>query len=255
MKNLILFVAALIILPGVASAEQISTPLVNLNLPSGQGFDGYINGLYIMSISLAALLAVIKIIIAGAKYAFTDVVSAKGNAKSDIQSALLGLLLIMGAVIVLELINPRLTSTAIKFKDIPDVPPASQNAPVQPTGGTTIGNTTISGNITTADLTNVPVNRRADYINEFQNTCQGINTYAKFSQTGTVNDKSPTVSCTTPTKTLVFDPASAIFDSAINKAPELITRSDRENAFKLACKGEVVGDGLFDSRSTACVNY
>ncbi|HEY0964683.1 MAG TPA: hypothetical protein VGE31_02715 [Candidatus Paceibacterota bacterium] len=123
-------------LPAFVSAQQVSAPLVELNLPEGSGFNGYINGLYILSISLAALLAVIKIIIAGAKYAFTDVVSAKGSAKQDITSALFGLLLIMGAVLILELINPRLTSTTVQFQEI-EIPPRVQSNPsIQSTGST-----------------------------------------------------------------------------------------------------------------------
>lgn len=68
----------------------------------------YINALYTLSISIAALLAVIKIIIAGVKYMLSDVVTSKADAKSDIQGALVGLLVVISAVIILETINPQL---------------------------------------------------------------------------------------------------------------------------------------------------
>ncbi|HMO77611.1 MAG TPA: pilin [Candidatus Paceibacterota bacterium] len=70
----------------------------------------YINALYILSISLAALLAVIKIIVAGVKWMMTDIVTGKEEAKKDIQGALTGLLIVISAVVILTLINPNLTN-------------------------------------------------------------------------------------------------------------------------------------------------
>jgi len=77
--------------------------------PTGD-FDGYINAIYAMFISLAALLAVVKIVIAGVKYMFTDIVPQKTQAKQDIQGALFGLLIVLGAVLILTVINPDLTN-------------------------------------------------------------------------------------------------------------------------------------------------
>lgn len=73
-------------------------------------FGTYINQLYFLAISLAALLAVIKIIIAGVKYMLTDLGSSKADAKSDIWGALLGLLLIISAFLILTTINPNLAN-------------------------------------------------------------------------------------------------------------------------------------------------
>ena len=56
----------------------VGIPGVDANTASiGQ----YINALYILSISIAALLAVIKIIIAGVKYVLSDVVTSKVTPK------------------------------------------------------------------------------------------------------------------------------------------------------------------------------
>jgi hypothetical protein len=82
-------------------------------------FDVYINTLYALSISLAALLAVIKIVIAGIKWMLTDVVSSISEAKKDIQGALIGLLIIISAVLVLNVINPNLTKTELFFAPVP----------------------------------------------------------------------------------------------------------------------------------------
>jgi len=77
--------------------------------PTGD-FDGYINAIYAMFISLAALLAVVKIVIAGVKYMFSDIVTQKSQAKKDIQGALFGLVIVLGAVLILTVINPDLTN-------------------------------------------------------------------------------------------------------------------------------------------------
>lgn len=70
---------------------------------------GYVNALYILAISVAAFLVVAKLILAGFKYMLTDVVPQKEEAKKDIQGALTGLLIVLGAVLILETINPQLT--------------------------------------------------------------------------------------------------------------------------------------------------
>lgn len=84
-------------------------------------FNKYINTLYAISISLAALLAVIKIIVAGVKWMLTDVVTSKQEAKKDIQGALIGLLIVISAVLILTVINPNL----VNF----DILPESETTP------------------------------------------------------------------------------------------------------------------------------
>ena len=81
-------------------------PIVGIPGVSDGNFNEYINAIYALAISLAALLAVIKIIIAGVKWMMTDIVTSKMDAKKDIQGALLGLLVILAAVLVLTVINP-----------------------------------------------------------------------------------------------------------------------------------------------------
>ncbi|MEK7639171.1 MAG: hypothetical protein AAB388_03360 [Patescibacteria group bacterium] len=88
-----------------------------LNFPNyssgGGGFVNFLNWLYSLVIGIAAFLAVVKIVVAGVKWMLTDIVSNKSEAKKDIQSALLGLLLIIASVVILNQINPALTSFAI----------------------------------------------------------------------------------------------------------------------------------------------
>ncbi len=90
-----------------------------VNLPGAEGdFNTYINSIYTLAISIAALLAVIKIVIAGVKWMTTDVVSSKGDAKKDIQGALFGLLVIIGAVIILTVINPNLLEVNLTMREM-----------------------------------------------------------------------------------------------------------------------------------------
>lgn len=158
--NILISTLALLVLvaPTLIFAQGNPTPTSLINLPASpqpgeNGFSNYINLLYALSISAAALLAVIKIIIAGVKYMLTDVVTSKGDAIRDIKGALLGLLLIIGAVLILTVINPKLLDATLEFdpQPMPDVNVA-QRSSVQSTnqGGTTSGGTTTSGGSTTS---------------------------------------------------------------------------------------------------------
>lgn len=103
---------------GVAWAAQNSgvnyTPIVGLPFMNSQqggiNLEEFVRIIYATAIAIAALLAVIKIIHAGVKYMLTDVVTSKGDAKQDIQGALLGLIIVLSAVFILEQINPQLTN-------------------------------------------------------------------------------------------------------------------------------------------------
>ncbi len=108
------------LLPTVASAQY--TPIVGIpGVDPNADFGAYINALYALSISIAALLAVIKIIIAGVKWMLTDVVTSKEEAKKDIWGATLGLLVVISAVLVLRVINPQLVETSVFIDPAEDI--------------------------------------------------------------------------------------------------------------------------------------
>lgn len=106
-------------------------PLVGLpgaggsTLGPGSSFEDYINAMYALSIGIAALLAVIKIIVAGVKWMLTDIVTSKEEAKKDIKGALLGLIVVLSAVLILNVINPNLTKATINLKPPPPHTPTS----------------------------------------------------------------------------------------------------------------------------------
>lgn len=116
----LLFAFTLIALPTLALAVDY-TALVefpgrnNTTLDGSASFGDLINGLYVISIGIAALLAVIKVIIAGVKYMLSDVVTNKEEAKKDIKNALLGLIIVLGAVLILTIINPKLVDVNLSL--------------------------------------------------------------------------------------------------------------------------------------------
>ena len=114
MKYYYIILAAVLALPASASAAiAYNNPLVNIpGYESGTGasFDDFVNLIYGVAISLAALLAVIKIVIAGVKWMLSDVVTNKTEAKQDIQGALLGLIVIISAVLIITVINPDIVN-------------------------------------------------------------------------------------------------------------------------------------------------
>lgn len=107
-------------LPTFAQDVPVYTPIVQIpNIdPNVQDTQQYIRALYMLSISAAALLAVIKIIFGGVKWMLSDVVTDKSAAVKDIRGALFGLLIVIGAVLILGTINPALLNLNI-FNNAP----------------------------------------------------------------------------------------------------------------------------------------
>ena len=105
----------------IATQAATFTPLVGIPgipNPTGLEFGEYINALYRLAISLAALLAVFKIVIAGAKYMLDDIVTHKQEAKEEIKGALVGLIVILGAWIILNTINTDITKNMITITPV-----------------------------------------------------------------------------------------------------------------------------------------
>jgi hypothetical protein len=114
----------------------------------------YFNRLYMVAVAIGAILAFIKISIAGVKWSMSDVVTDKSSAREDIKGALLGLAILLIPFIVLNTIYDGLVrlnvlenSGAMRVNT--DVPPSSSSysAPVQyyqPTSVPTYNQTTRS---------------------------------------------------------------------------------------------------------------
>lgn len=90
---------------------------------SGGSIGACIKGIYLLSIGLAALIALLMIVLAGYRY-----MTASGNAqqvenaKESFTAAVIGLIVIFIAFILLDLINPNLTHFTDLSSEIPPIP-------------------------------------------------------------------------------------------------------------------------------------
>ena len=66
-----------------------------------------INQFYLFLITIGAIIGVVKIGIAGFKYATSDIISSKSEAKQDIQGVFLGLIILLIPFLVLNAISPN----------------------------------------------------------------------------------------------------------------------------------------------------
>ncbi|MFH1780893.1 MAG: pilin [Candidatus Nealsonbacteria bacterium] len=118
MKRLIYFIFILAILvPQAVSAVTLNLryPIPpgapNINSPDGQALDQVIAWFYYFIIWIAGFATFVMIIVGGVKW-----LTSAGNpsritdAKDQIKNAILGLLIILAAFIILQTINPGLTT-------------------------------------------------------------------------------------------------------------------------------------------------
>ncbi len=120
---------------GVPAAQAQFTPLTGIPGVSTQpkSVVDYLNSLFFLCITLGALFAVIKIAVAGFEFAMSDIITDKGDAKKDIQGALVGLLILLGTYVFLYTINPQLTNLNI-FKNLKFIETKPVNVPTLSSG-------------------------------------------------------------------------------------------------------------------------
>lgn len=82
---------------------------------SDQNLGSYINSMFKVAISAGAIIAVIRLGVAGFKYMGSDMWSTKSKAREDIGEIFLGLLLLLSLWIILNQINPNLLNLNIVF--------------------------------------------------------------------------------------------------------------------------------------------
>ena len=117
MYNSLFYLLALvtILLPTVVFGENTFVPLNTGGIPGLPSTDAWtteelLKNIYKLSIGIAALLVVGRLMMGGVKYMFSEVVNKKSEAKEDIKQALLGLLIILAAVTILNTINSNLNN-------------------------------------------------------------------------------------------------------------------------------------------------
>jgi len=100
-------------IPSISLAQYV--PLTGIpGVPKGGGtLVDYINALFVLSVVVGALLAVIKIAIGGFQYMMSDIITSKESAKKDITGALLGLGILLASTTILFTINKNLINLDI----------------------------------------------------------------------------------------------------------------------------------------------
>ncbi len=104
--------------PIIAFAQDTSfVPLTNIPFLTETGnaynLEAFLNGLYRLSIGIAAVVAVLQIMRAGVMYMGGDSVTEKKEAKNLIALSIGGLILVLSPVIVFSVINPEILTLKI----------------------------------------------------------------------------------------------------------------------------------------------
>lgn len=109
---------------------QPLTGLPGATEPNQLNLAGYVNALFLISISVGGMLAVLRIAFAGFQYMTSGLISSKEKAKEDITGALLGLGILLASFVVLYTINPNLVNLNV-LQNAPGV--TLENVPTNPT--------------------------------------------------------------------------------------------------------------------------
>jgi len=79
----------------------------------------YLGGMYIIILGASAILALFMLVVGGIQYTYVALSpSAKNDAKERIKNALFGLLIVLGAYLILKTINPDLVSPSLVVEKI-----------------------------------------------------------------------------------------------------------------------------------------
>jgi len=105
-------------LPGLPAGEAFETSRNCTKDANGKEtctcpFGNYLNIIIKLVIGIAAVLAMVMIVMGGIEYMTTELVSGKENGKDTIRNAILGLLIALGAYLILNTINPQLLSACL----------------------------------------------------------------------------------------------------------------------------------------------
>lgn len=117
LKLLIIFIT---IIPNLVSAQeklQLLAPLPGTKTSEVPDIPIYIRSIYQFGLGIAGVLAMLMIIWGAIEYTVSGAVDKKADAMNRITQAILGLVLLLATVLILNTINPNLTT----FKNI--IPP------------------------------------------------------------------------------------------------------------------------------------
>ncbi|MBI2451097.1 MAG: hypothetical protein HYV52_02035 [Parcubacteria group bacterium] len=114
MKKIIIVVIFLVFFVNLAQAVELTYPSVGqgITTPAGATSDlgNYLAYVYTLGLGASGIAALAMIVWSGIKYMTSEIVTSKEEARKDIQAALFGLALLLGAYLILNTINPNLVS-------------------------------------------------------------------------------------------------------------------------------------------------
>ena len=119
----LLFTVLLLLFVDVAFVQAQSYTLISplpgvgesVSSESG-GSVGYLNNIFVIFVSIIAVLGVIKLMICGFQYMTREAISSKEEAKKCMAGVFMGLFLVLISVLVLQTINPNLTKLSFFAK-------------------------------------------------------------------------------------------------------------------------------------------
>lgn len=123
-------------LPGTGIAENCTGNDCKTTL------EKYLPGMFKLAIGLAAAFAVLMIVIGGFQYISTDALQKKADGKKRIENSVYGLVLVIGAWLILNTINPALLELKL------EISPVDIKAPA----GGTPGGTLAAGGVRPSDI-------------------------------------------------------------------------------------------------------
>jgi hypothetical protein len=108
-----------------SKSYQLLAPLPNFGNSYTPGqFGKYVENIIKLSITVAAILAVLMIVLGGFKYMMSESVGKKSEGKDQIQGAILGLIILAASFLILNTINPEILKFNLTIQGV-NVPPAS----------------------------------------------------------------------------------------------------------------------------------
>lgn len=109
--NYLFFITLLLFAPLSAFAQngyQLLEPLPGLSQAGGVSFAQLLSVFFTLALSLSAAFAVVMITIGGVQYMLSDVPGTKSAGRERIRNAVYGLILVFGAWVIINTINPNL---------------------------------------------------------------------------------------------------------------------------------------------------
>lgn len=127
--------------------DEYLAPLPGLSTTGSSTLGGFLQSLFTVMIMLAGILAFVMLIVYGIMHATVEAVGMKVQAKEKMWNAIFGLIMALGAWVILNTINPNLASNlsiTIPKATFDDVSPAWQNGNA-PAGTVIGGSNTVGG--------------------------------------------------------------------------------------------------------------